>query len=102
MSHADPAPHDDREAPDDLVARFLAADGRTRKQLLKELLPGADATTARRLAPALRDPSPRVAARITSLLARYGLEDELERQLVGLKPGKIELLRRHYRRIRGA
>ena len=50
-------------------------------------------------APALRDPSPRVAARITSLLARHGLEEELERQLVGLKPGKIELLRGHYRRI---
>ena len=82
------------------IEAFLAADGRERKKLLKEILP--DATTAEdacALAPALRDPSPRVAARITALLARHGLSEELEKQLVGLKPGKIQLLRGQFRRI---
>ena len=104
MSESDATPEtgpaDDPIAPE-LIARFLDADDRGRKALLKEILPVADEAAARRLAPALRDPSPRVAARITALLARFGLEDELERQLRGLKPGKIALLRRHYRRIRG-
>ena len=99
MSETDATP--DPEPGDDLIARFLASDGRGRKALLKEILPTADEAAARRLAPALRDPSPRVAARITALLARFGLEDELERQLLGLKPGKITLLRQHFRRIRG-
>ncbi len=82
------------------IAAFLAADGRERKKLLKEILPDAtSAEDARALAPALRDPSPRVAARVTALLARHGLAEVLEAQLRGLKPGKINLLRGQFRRI---
>ena len=79
---------------------FLAADDRARKQLLKDLFPRIEtAEEVRVLAPALRDPSPRVAARVTSLLAKFGLEEELERQLVGLKPGKVQLLRGQFQRL---
>lgn len=85
--------------PDDPIETFLAADDRERKRLLRAVLTDTDRATAARLAPALRGKSPRVAARITSLLARHGLEEEFERQLIGLRPGKIDLLRGQFRRI---
>ena len=85
------------------LEQFLAADDRTRKQLLKDLFPRIEsAEEVRTIAPALRDPSPRMAARVTSLLAKFGLEEELEKQLVGLKPGKVQLLRGQFQRIVGA
>ena len=84
----------------DLIERFLAGDGRERKALLKELAPHLERDDVVRIAPALRDPSPRIAARITSLLARHELEEELEKNLVGLKPGKIALLRAAFARVR--
>ena len=84
----------------DEVRAFLAAEDRERKKRLKEIIPRVTcAEDAIRLAPALRGPSPRVAARITAMLAKFGLEEELERQLHGLKPGKTELLRKQFRRI---
>ena len=88
--------------PEDLMARYLAASGRERKALLKEVLaldPGVDEATV--MAPTLRDPSPRVAARVTALLARHRLRDLFEKQLVNLKPGKIQLLRGHFNKIVG-
>ncbi len=84
----------------DEIRAFLSADDRERKKLLKEIIPRVTcAEDAIRLAPALRDPSPRVAARITAILAKFQLEEELETQLHGLKPGKVDLLRNHFRRI---
>lgn len=83
------------------IDRFLAADGRLRKKLLKDLLPGLDREGARRLAPVIRDPSPRVAARVTALLARHGLKEEFEKQLTDLKVGKIQVLRAQFTRISG-
>lgn len=86
----------------DEIDRFLAADGRARKKLLKELLPGLDREGARRLAPVIRDPSPRVAARVTALLARHGLKEEFEKQLTDLKAGKVQLLKAQFNRISGS
>jgi hypothetical protein len=83
------------------IEELLAADDRTRKRLLKELLPEIRTREeAALLAPALRGPSPRVAARVTSLLARFELGEVFEAQLAGLKPGKVDLLRRQFLRIR--
>ncbi|MEQ8768257.1 MAG: hypothetical protein RL885_30415 [Planctomycetota bacterium] len=90
----------DRSELDALVDRFLSAEPRERKKLLKEVVPAADRAAAERLAPVIRDPSPRVAARVTSLLARHALDEVFERQLEGLKPGKVDILRSHYRKIR--
>jgi hypothetical protein len=86
----------------DLIHRFLAADQKERKKLLAAVLAGSDRATAERIAVVIRDPSPRVAARVTSLLARHGLDELFESLLPGLKPGKITLLRSHYARIRGS
>ena len=83
------------------IDEFFAADRRQRHALLKALTPRLDREGVRCLAPALRDPSPRTAARVVSLLARHDLEETFEAQLAGLKPGKIELLRRQFRRMRG-
>ena len=47
----------------------------------------------------MRDPSPKISARIVALLARHGLRELFESLLLGLKPGKVEILRRHYDRI---
>ncbi len=85
---------------DDLIEQYLASEGRARKVLLKRVLSGQpDPSEATRLAPTLRDPSPRVAARITALLARHQLRDVFEQQLEGLKPGKIAILRGHFEKI---
>ncbi|MGE3164067.1 MAG: hypothetical protein AB7O52_04130 [Planctomycetota bacterium] len=35
------------------------------------------------------------------MLARFGLREAFEAQLVGLKPGKVSILRRHFDRIEG-
>ena len=55
---------------------------------------------AGKVAETIRDPSPRVSSRVTSLLARHALDELFEKHLVGLKPGKIDILRRHYDRLR--
>ncbi len=83
-----------------LIDRFLAADQRARKQLLKEITPRVDRAAVERLAPAIRDPSPRICARVTSLMARFELDELFESLLDGLKPGKIAILRGQYRKIR--
>ncbi|MEE2857148.1 MAG: hypothetical protein VX949_07110 [Planctomycetota bacterium] len=85
---------------DDLIDGVLTSRGREQKKLLKQVFaldPGKE--EAIRLAPALRDPSPRVSARITALLARHRLLELFEQQLEGLKPGKISILRAHFDRI---
>ncbi|MEC9475555.1 MAG: hypothetical protein VX764_00805 [Planctomycetota bacterium] len=85
---------------DELIERYLASEGRDRKKLLKQVLAGDPGPRqATRLAPTLRDPSPRVAARITALLARHQLREVFEQQLVGLKPGKLAILRGHFDKI---
>lgn len=85
-----------------MIEQYLASSGRERKELLKRVLAGDPCLEqATRLAPTLRDPSPRVSARITALLARHQLREVFEKQLVGLKPGKQALLRRHFDKIAG-
>ena len=88
----------DKEA---LIEQFLAGDGRERKSLLKILTPVLDREDLIRIAPVIRDPSPRVCARVTSLLARHGLRDVFEQNLHGLKAGKIAVLRGSFERIHG-
>lgn len=83
------------------IAEFLAAEGRERRRLFKLLAPDLDTDGVRAIAVAVRDPSPKLSARVTSLLARHDLEAEFEAQLGGLKPGKIDILRRHFSKIRG-
>ncbi len=85
---------------DEKIRSFLESEGREKKQILKELL-GESLTQeqVKALAPAIRDPSPRVSSRITSLLARWQLGDLFEEQLRGLKPGKQSLLRNHFSKI---
>lgn len=92
---------DDTSAPDkdSLITQFLAATARERRVILQRLRPQLETEDVIRIAPALRDSSPKIAARVVALLARHHLRDELERQLVGLKPGKIDILRRHYEKI---
>ena len=87
---------------DQLIDQFLASEGRARKELLKKVLAGdPDPRQATRMAPTLRDPSPRVSARVTALLARHQLRDVFAQQLVGLKPGKIAILRSQFDKIVG-
>ncbi len=86
---------------DALIERFLRADSRERKKLLPRLRPHLTRADVERIAPTLRDPSPRIAARVTSLLARHQLDGLFESLLVGLKPGKAQILRSHYSKIRG-
>ena len=89
--------------PEGLMAKYLDSRGRERKALLKEILAlGPGVEEARVMAPTLRDPSPRVAARVTALLARHRLRQLFEKQLVNLKPGKIQILRGHFNKIVGA
>jgi hypothetical protein len=86
----------------DLIRRFLEAEGREKKSLLKELLQHSlTREQVTELAPAIRDPSPRVSSRITSLLARWHLKEVFEEQLKGLKPGKQSLLRGHFLKLSG-
>ena len=87
-------------AKDALIGRFLTADSRERKKLLPRLRPHLTRVDVERIAPTLRDPSPRIAARVTSLLARHHLDGLFESLLVGLKPGKAQILRSHYAKIR--
>ncbi len=85
----------------DLLESFLAAEGRERRRLFKLLAPRLDTDGVRAIAVAVRDPSPKLCARVTSLLARHGLEEEFQAQLQGLKQGKIDILQRHYAKISG-
>ncbi len=82
------------------IERFLAATSRERKKLLQELRPLLDRDGVAAIAEAIRDPSPRVSSRVTSLLAKHGLDELFESRLAGLKPGKIEILRRHFEKLR--
>lgn len=82
-----------------LIEQFLAGDGRERRAVLKELRPLLEREDVERIAPTLRDSSPKIAARVVSLMARHNLGDLLEQLLVGLKPGKIDILRRHYQKM---
>lgn len=84
----------------ELIERFLAADRRGRHALLKQLTPHLERDDVARIAPALRDPSPRTAARITALLARHQLDELFESLLANLKPGKISILRSQYEKLR--
>ena len=85
---------------DEKIRSFLESEGREKKQILKELLKESlTQEQVKALAPAIRDPSPRVSSRITSLLARWHLRDLFEEQLSGLKPGKQSLLRNHFSKI---
>ncbi len=82
-----------------LIDRFLAGGGRERRAILKQLRPQLEREDVIRIAPTLRDSSPKVAARVVALLARHQLREVFEANLEGLKPGKIEILRRHFERI---
>ncbi len=81
---------------------FLAASGREKREIFKTLRTQLVAADVERIAIAIRDPSPKLSARVTSLLARHGREDLLEKHLVGLKPGKIAILRGKFQRIASA
>lgn len=82
------------------IRSFLESEGREKKQILKELLKESlTQEQVKSLAPAIRDPSPRVSTRITSLLARWQMVDLFEVQLRSLKPGKQSLLRNHFSKI---
>ncbi len=83
-----------------VVARFLLAPARERRTLLQALRPYLERDDVIRMAPVLRESSPKIAARLTSLLARFDLEREFRARLVGLKPGKIRVLEAHFRKIR--
>ncbi|MEM7261763.1 MAG: hypothetical protein AAF488_07200 [Planctomycetota bacterium] len=83
------------------IAAFLAAEGREKRELFRDLRMDLTADDLPAIAVAVRDPSPKLSARVASLLARHGRADLLEAQLGGLKPGKIEILRRKYRSIAG-
>ncbi len=90
---------DERTTKNQLLARFLEANGRERRALFRELVPLLELEDVRRIACTIRDPSPKLSARVTALLARHGLREEFEAQLPGLKPGKIDILRRHFGKI---
>ena len=82
------------------IGEFFKVSGRERKRLLKEIMKESlTRDQVLSLAPAIRDPSPRICARVTSLLARWNLEEIFEEQLQGLKDGKQSLLRGQYRKI---
>lgn len=85
---------------DETIQSFLAATGRDKKEILKLLLV-MELTRDQEalLAPAVRDRSPRVCARVTSLLARNDLRDRFEEQLEGLKPGKVMILRSQFEKL---
>ncbi|MEZ6196934.1 MAG: hypothetical protein R3F20_14590 [Planctomycetota bacterium] len=88
-------------ADSDPVERFLAADARGRKTLLKEVLEGADLERLRRLAPAMRDPSPRVSMRLCAAIARAGADELFLETVRGVKPARAHQLVRHFERIAG-
>lgn len=86
----------------ELVTQFLAADSKQRKTMLPEVRSALDRAGVAAIAEAVRDRSPRVSSRVTAMLAKHALDDLFEAQLPGLKPGKIEILRTHYAKIRRA
>ena len=91
----------DASSVDHLIDLLLAADGREQKTLLKSVIAGLLPRHLPRVAPLIRENSPRVAARITSILARHGRDDLFEQNLAGLKPGKITILRAQFARLSG-
>ena len=84
------------------IAQFMAAEGREKRELFKKLRPQLVAEDMESIAGAIRDPSPKLSARVTAVLARHGREDLFEKQLAGLKPGKAAILRRQFQRIAGS
>lgn len=79
---------------------FMESTGREKKLVLKDLLKASlTRDQVILLAPAIRDSSPRISARVTALLARWKLEEVFEEHLKGLKPGKQSLLRGHFSKI---
>ncbi|MFN0058520.1 MAG: hypothetical protein ACKVX7_08690 [Planctomycetota bacterium] len=83
-----------------LLAAVLAADGRERRALFQQLAPSLDAADMERIAPLLRDTSPKLSARITALLARHRCDELFAVQLASFKPGRQAALRAQYQRIR--
>ena len=74
------------------IRSFLESEGREKKLILKELLKEAlTQEQVKVLAPAIRDPSPRVSTRITSLLARWQMVKLFEEPPRGLRPAKQSL-----------
>lgn len=85
---------------DEKIQLFFDSESRAKKEQLKEILKEPlTREHAQALAPAIRDRSPRISARITALLAKHRLESCFEEQLSGLKPGKQTLLRSQFRKI---
>lgn len=82
-----------------LIERFLVADGRERRVLLEQLRPHLGPADLGRLAPVLRSATPKITARLVSLLARHGLREVFERQLPFMKPGRASLLRSQFTRM---
>ncbi len=83
------------------IEQFFNSDGRARKEQLKEILKEPlTPEQAESLAPAIKDRSPRISARVTALLAKHQLENCFEEQLSGLKPGKQTLLRSQFLKIK--
>ncbi len=85
-----------------LVERFLAGDSKERKAMLPEVRAELDRAGVAAIAETVRDRSPRVSSRVTAMLAKHALDDLFEASLRGLKPGKIDILRTHYAKIRRA
>lgn len=84
------------------IAAIFDSEGRERKQLaLAFLRDEAGPEHLPALAPLLRDPSPRLSARVAALLARHGRRDLFDEACVGLKPGKVAVLDATYRRVGG-
>ena len=96
-SETNPAP--DSLSKPELLTAFVSADSRERRRLIQLIRPIVEAEDMAQLAPCLRDGSPKIAARITSLLARFELEELFEKQLDGLKEGKKKILRSHFKKI---
>ena len=84
---------------EELIRRFVGGGSRERRALLKVLRPQLEREDVIRIAPAIRDSSPKIAARVTSLLARHELAELFESLLAGLKPGKVQILRHHFAKI---
>ncbi|MCA8959196.1 MAG: hypothetical protein KDC38_01735 [Planctomycetes bacterium] len=94
----------DEPTLDERVDAFLAAEGREKRELFKQLCDrhppaGFSDEILERIAVAVADRSPKLSARVTAILARHGREDLLEANLVGSKPGKAAILRAKYRNV---
>lgn len=95
------ADQSDPDATEQALSALLSTDdGRERKARLKEVLPLLGPDHLARVAPLVRDRSPRVASRVTAYLAKHGADELFEAQLEGLKPGKVSLLRGQFARQR--